>query len=92
MYKAGYADGPSCTTILLFRPEAAGDYRILAHGYATTDLGQVGGTCVLTVSELDTTEGVAISTKQELLNFAAEVNENGQPDDATVIRITADTT
>ncbi len=90
MYKTGYADGPSCTTTLLFRPEAAGDYRILAHGYATTDLGEVGGTCVLTVSELDTTEGVAISTKQELLNFAAEVNENGQPDDATVIRITAD--
>ena len=41
MYKTGYADGPSCTTTLLFRPEAAGDYRILAHGYATTDLGEV---------------------------------------------------
>ncbi len=24
MYKTGYADGPSCTTTLLFRPEAAG--------------------------------------------------------------------
>ncbi len=90
MYKTGYADGPSCTTTLLFRPEAAGDVRILAHGYATTDLGQVGGTCVLTVSELDATEGVSISTKQELLDFAAEINENGQPDDANIIRIKDD--